>query len=292
MWLRLSIMCLSIIALPAQSNKNDLVHYQAAADGVLAQARYVSGEPTKPAVLILHGFLATHQFSTVQTLQDFLSFEGYSTLAPTLSLQIPLRNQSLNCNSLHTHTLQQDINEIHGWIKWLENRGHKQIVLIGHSSGSQQLLEALIQHQPASVKALISTSLFYLNGEELGIRQQDLQIAQQQLEQTQPVPQKFNFLYCQQDYLATAESYLSYLVITRKQVIQNLNQLRLPTYTIMGSADSRYQLVGESWLQELADTSTQLITIAGANHFFAQQHEVTLQQQIQHILNKLEGLND
>ncbi len=292
MWLRISIMCLTFIAVPAQSNKNDIIHFQASADSPLAQARYIKGDPNKPTVLILHGFLATHHFSTVQTMQDQLSFDGYTSLTPTLTLQVPLRNQSLNCNSLHTHTLQQDLNEIQGWIKWLENHGHQHIVLIGHSSGSQQLLEALIQHTPASIKALISTSLFYLNGEELGIRQQDLQIAHQQLKQPHAEPQKFNFLYCQQDYLATAESYVSYLVINRQRVIQQLNQLKLPSYTIMGSADSRYQLVGKEWLGELAKTTTNLITIEGANHFFAHQHEATLHQQIQQILVGLEAAHD
>jgi len=81
-------------------------------------------------------------------------------------------------------------------------------------------------------------------------------------------------------------------VINRQRVIQQLNQLKLPSYTIMGSADSRYQLVGKEWLGELAKTTTNLITIEGANHFFAHQHEATLHQQIQQILVGLEAAHD
>lgn len=274
--------------LPLSLQAQDVIQYQAATESPVSQARYIDGDRDKPAIFILHGFLATYDFPTVQGLQDYFSFAGYPTLAPTLSLGIPLRKSSLNCNSLHTHTLEQDINEIFGWIEWLEQQGHDNIILIGHSSGSQQLLEALGQKQPDSIKAAFLTSLFFLNSERLGIKAEDLAKAKTALQQTNLKPQKYNFLYCQNDYLATPQSYLSYMISTRQRVLELLNKIELPTYSVMGSQDSRYQQVGSDWIAQLQQTRSQVVMIEGANHFFSHDHEPQLHRTILQLIEQLE----
>lgn len=283
-YLILALCNLLLFSLAAQAKQ---VTLQASEDHVPGQARYLDTGQAQPAILILHGFSATHHYPTVQALQDYFNLSGYTTLAPTLSLQIPLRSQPVQCNSLHTHTLQQDIAEVSAWIGWLEQQGHNQIILIGHSSGSQTLLEAMIPHAPQSVKALILTSLFYLSGEELGNLESEIQLAQDLLKQGQNSPRKFNFLFCQNDYLATPESYLSYLSITRARVIETINQLSIPSYSLMGSADTRYNQVGETWLNELNTSQTELRIIEGANHFFTGEHEGQLHDQVEAIINQI-----
>ena len=281
------VFTLCILLLFAPPLKAERVTLQASDSHVQGQARYLDNGRERPAILILHGFSATHNYPTVQALQDYFTLSGFTTLAPTLSLQIPLRSQPVQCNSLHTHTLQQDIIEVKVWINWLEQQGHNQIILIGHSSGSQTLLEAMIPQTPESIKALILTSLFYLNGEELGNLESEIQIAQKLLAQGNNAPRKFNFLFCQNDYLATPESYLSYLTITRARVLETINQLSVPSYSLMGSADSRYSQVGEKWLSELDASQTELSIIEGANHFFTGEHEGLLHDQVESIINKL-----
>lgn len=283
-YLVLTLCNLLLFALPLQAKQ---VILQASTSHVEGQARYLDNGHNRPALLILHGFSATHNYPTVQALQDYFSLSGFTTLAPTLSLQIPLRSQPVQCNSLHTHTLQQDIAEVNAWIDWLEQQGHQDIILIGHSSGSQTLLEAMIPHTPKSIKALILTSLFYLNGEELGNLESEIQIAQDLLSQGNNAPRKFNFLFCQNDYLATPESYLSYLTITRARVLETINQLDIPSYSVMGSADSRYTQVGEKWLRELNASQTELSVIEGANHFFTGEHEGLLHDRVEAIINKI-----
>ncbi|BBP42942.1 DUF1749 domain-containing protein [Thiosulfativibrio zosterae] len=251
-----------------------------------AQAEFVSGA-SDIAVLINHGFLTTNKFSTVQSLINAIKDQGHSVLSPNLTLGINMREQSLKCNSLHTHTLEEDVTEINAWVDWLIAKGYQKIVLLGHSSGSQELLLSQITHPKPEVKLAIFTSLFYLNGKDLGTLDSDLALAKKLIDTNQTTPQKFSFLFCQKNYLATPESFLSYHKLTRQQNLDYLNAITIPSYTIMGSADKRYQKVGENWLDELKATKTHLEVIEGANHFFSSEHEFDLQDKINEIINTL-----
>lgn len=251
-----------------------------------AEAEFFKGEASKPAVLILHGFLTTNQFHTVKSMANAIQEGGYTTLSPTLTLNINLRKQSVKCNSIHTHTLQDDINEIQAWIAWLKQKGYQEIVLFGHSSGSQELLAYLEQQQDPAIKLAIFTSLFYLNGPELGTQPLDIAYAAQAIKDNKLTPHKYSFLFCKKDYYATPESFLSYQKLDRSYILKQLSNLTIPSYTLMGSADKRYQDVGLNWLDELKNTSTHLILVEGANHFFSSEYEFDLQEQLIKILGQ------
>jgi len=143
-----------------------------------AVAEYSKGDVKKPAVLILHGFLTNNQFHTITAISDTLQLEGYTTLAPNLTLGINLRRNPLSCSSIHTHTLGQDLQEIDQWVQWLTQQGHDRIILLGHSSGSQQLVEYLVSYPHPNIKQVILNSTFYLNGQEIGTRARDIEQAQ------------------------------------------------------------------------------------------------------------------
>lgn len=83
--------------------------------GIPASAEYLAGERDKPAVLLLHGFLQTYEFSTVTTLARGLHDAGYTILSPTLSLNIPGRKQRLACEAVHKHSMDDDVAEIARW---------------------------------------------------------------------------------------------------------------------------------------------------------------------------------
>ena len=249
-----------------------------------AQADYHKGDANKPAILIIHGFLTTNQFHTVTSMAQGFKDEGFTVLAPTLTLGINLRKQSVKCNSIHTHTLENDIIEIDEWIKWLELQGKKEVVVIGHSSGSQELLALLEEKPQPNVKLAIFTSLFYLNGTDLGTIPEELDYAAEALASNNTKPHKYSFLFCKNDYYATPQSFLSYHKLTREYVLNELKNLTIPHYTIMGSADKRYQSVGVNWLNELKETGTNLITVEGANHFFSSEYEFDLQENLVKII--------
>ncbi len=275
---------LLLIALQA---KAETIVHDISSLNLKAEAEYVAGSEDKTAVLILHGFLTTNKFHTVTAMAQGLQEEGYTTLTPTLTLNISQRQNSVKCNSIHTHTLEKDVIEVAEWVKFLKEQGHKKVVLLGHSSGSQELVELLNTRKDIDIQAAIFTSLFYLRGKELGTLQSEMNYAQQALKNKQDRPHKYSFLFCKSNYYAVPQSFLSYLKLDRTYILNSLKNLSIPTYTIMGRADKRYQSVGESWLKELEQTGTNLIIIDGANHFFSSEHEFDLQDTLNKIMNNL-----
>ena len=278
--LSISLLCACI---PAQAST---VAQKLPSLSLTAEAEYMKGEAGKPAVLILHGFLTTNQFHTITSVSNFLHSEGFSTLAPTLTLNISQRRSLLRCNSLHTHTLERDTAEVDYWVQWLQAQGHDKIILIGHSSGSLNILEYLATKSDTPVSSAIFTSLFYLNGEELGILPDEVESARMLLKNRINKPSTYHFLFCNNQYYATPQSFLSYLKFDKNYTIQALKLVEVPNHTIMGGADKRFQKVGREWLNTLESTPTNLVVIEGANHFFSNEYEFDIQDRILQILNQ------
>ncbi len=139
--MRAFLVCLLISMFPAAAQAA-IVQLEVR-PGITASAEYLIGERSKPAVLLIHGFLQTREFPTVATLARGLQDASYTVLSPTLSLNIPSRTQSLACEAVHKHSMDEDVDEIGRWVRWLKSNGHRDIVLLGHSFGSLQLLAYL-----------------------------------------------------------------------------------------------------------------------------------------------------
>lgn len=90
-----------------------------AGNGLRAVARFWKGDAGKPVAMILHGFLQTRDFSTVRSLAESLADDDYTVLAPTLTLGLMRRAQSLPCEAIHTHGMDMDVDEIGRWSRWL-----------------------------------------------------------------------------------------------------------------------------------------------------------------------------
>src|SRR3569833_1002901 len=90
--MRLYLLCLlmSVFSVAAHA----AIVQQEMRPGIPANAEYLIGQRSKPAVLLLHGFLQTREFPTVATLARGLQDAGYAVLLPTLSLNIPNRMRS------------------------------------------------------------------------------------------------------------------------------------------------------------------------------------------------------
>ncbi|SFR61062.1 alpha/beta hydrolase [Thiomicrospira sp. ALE5] len=258
--------------------------------GFLLQAHYVAAEPDDKtlAVLVLHGFLTNNDFHTVQSLLSGLNDLGVAGLAPNLSYGINARQSSRNCDSLHTHTLEDHRNEINLWIDWLTQQGYQNIILLGHSSGSQYLTYSHATEPHSAVGKLILTSMFYFAGEDIGTRSADLRVARHSLVSGNPIPSKFSLMYCDQDYFATPESYLSYKQLTREQTLSYLKIASVPVSIVMGSGDEILHKIDPGWLEALDNTGAKVITIEGANHFFSSLHEFDLQENIAIIIQSFQ----
>ena len=238
------------------------------------------------AVLINHGFLTTNQFHTIRSMVQAMNDLGVATLSPNMSYGISERRDSLKCDSLHTHTLEDNRTEINAWVDWLVNQGYQHIVLLGHSSGSQDLLFAQATEPHSAVELMILTSIFYFNGVELGTKPNDLSRARHMMLSGTPRPANFSLLFCQDNYFATPESFLSYHQLTRQQNLANLAFIPVPVHAIMGTEDEILMRVGHHWLEELGQAGAQMHPIEGANHFFSSMHEFDLQDRLTFILNE------
>lgn len=239
--------------------------------GISASAEYLIGERSKPAVLLLHGFLQTREFPTVATLASGLQDAGYPVLVPTLSLNIPGRRQSLACEAVHRHGLEDDVYEIGRWVAWLKSRGHSSIVLLGHSFGSLQLLAYLSSQPDAAVKGFIGASLVEA---QVGAAARPALIAQlenrvrdkQRALVTRPLS------FCR-NYTSTPEGLLSYVRWDQTRLLAALRQSPVGVKLIMGDAD---HVVGRGWLEALQHVQVPMAIVKGANHFMDGAHEFDL----------------
>lgn len=246
-------------------------------NGLTARANYQAGEPGKPAVLLLHGFLQTYDFPTIHRMFDALAGEGYTVLAPNLTLGVTHRGQSLACEAVHTHTMEGDGEEIAAWLAWLKRRHKGPVVLIGHSIGSLVLLNFLDTHRRTRVAKLIGVSIVegrlrYDKTERAGQLAEMRQRAARG--DRQPVVQQFSF--CQR-LTATPESYASYLAWSPEHILRTTRTLAVPVVFIMGGRDDR---LGAGWIEQLRKTPARVHVIEDANHFMDGEHEFDLMDRV------------
>jgi pimeloyl-ACP methyl ester carboxylesterase len=267
--MRAFLLCLLLSALPASAHAA-IVRLEMR-PGIPASAEYLAGQPDKPAVLLLHGFLQTRTFATVATLARGLNDAGYSVLSPTLSLGIPNREKSLACEAVHTHSLDDDVAEIARWVVWLKSRGHRSIVLLGHSFGSMQLLAYLAGRPDGAVKAYIGTSLIEA---QVGDTARGPLIAQleRQVRRRERALVNQPLSFCR-NYLSPPEALLSYVRWDAARTLAALKQAPVSTRLIMGSADA---MLGRNWIRSLEDLQTPMVVVQGANHFMDGEHEFDL----------------
>lgn len=278
--MRAYLLCLLISVFPAAAHA-ELVR-QLMRPGIPASAEYLAGERSKPAVLLVHGFLQTREFSTVTTLARGLHDAGYTVLSPTLSLNIPGRKQSLACEAVHKHSLDDDVAEIDHWVRWLKSQGHPAIVLVGHSFGSMQLLAYLSAKPDAAVQGYLGASLIEA---QIGSTDRSTLIAQLEEralnKQRDLVNQPLSF--CRK-YPSTPEGLLSYVRWDQARVLASLERSPVGVQLIMGDADD---MMGGGWLKALQHMQVPMVVVKGANHFMSGEHEFDL---LDNALKYLDGI--
>ncbi len=249
-----------------------------------ARAEYRPGRPELPAVLLLHGFLQTQDSPTVHQLTDNLGTEGYTVLAPTLSLDVPARRQSLACEAIHTHTLEDALREIGAWVAWLKAR-HPRIVLLGHSFGSVELLAYVQQHPDKAIRKLIGVSIIegrYRAGEDAR-RRKIAELRGLASSAGRPAVVRQQFSFCRQ-IQGTPQSLLSYLQWSPERILGAARSVHTATTFIVGSRDD---LMGPAWIGRLRQTGARVVVIEGANHFMKGEHEFNL---LDSVLDELKAL--
>jgi len=244
--------------------------------GIVVNADYSFATNKYPAVLLLHGFLQTRQFSTVVSMKGALADSGYTTLAPTFSLGISNRRRSLPCSAIHTHTMEEDVAEIDFWVKWLLSKGHEKVVIVGHSFGSLQGLAYINKYSNHVVKSLVAVSLVDVENEvgKAGIKKQ-IESANRTLATDAGLLGKYHVSFCK-EYVAPPAAVLSYAKWSRFKIISALKNLT-DVKVIMGSADDR---MNADWAERLEKNGVEITLIEGANHFFDGLDEFDLNENV------------
>jgi dienelactone hydrolase len=243
--------------------------------GRAVSADFHAGNHGKPAVLVLHGFLQTRAFPTIVSVVDGLSTAGYTVLAPTLSLGISRRDKSLACEAVHLHTLEEDAAEVAFWVRWLMQKGHTHIILVGHSFGNLQLLTYLGRDPAPAVKQVLMISL-----SDVEVKQdarQRARIAQDlrnRAARGDTTLVEAEFGHCRK-YVAPPTALLSYMKLSRRSILDSLAGSPVPAAAIMGGKDDR---MGPDWVDRLVSRGIAVRVIPGATHFFDNQYEFDLQE--------------
>lgn len=245
---------------------------------VTGLADYRPGESGKPAVLVMHGFLQTHEFATVQSLVNELPTFGYAVLAPTLSLGIDRRRTSLDCDAVHTHDLPQDLAEIRAWTKWLADRGHERIVLVGHSTGSTHLLAYVDASPHPAVTRLLTTSLTPFAAASTAA---DRERARAMLADAGKAVGHFSFGFCRGSYVSPPTNFLSYMGWDTSRVVEAAVASPVPVSVLQGGGDTR---LPPALNGRLAEAGIGVSTLPGADHFFGGIHEFEFQDWVRSYL--------
>jgi pimeloyl-ACP methyl ester carboxylesterase len=106
-------------------------------------------------VLITHGTQAHAGLELMRGLQAGLQARGRHSLAITLSLGLDDRHGLWSCDTPSRYRHEDAIGEIGAWVDWLEARGAKDLVLMGHSRGASQSLWYTAEHSSDNIRSLV-----------------------------------------------------------------------------------------------------------------------------------------
>ena len=254
--------------------------------GIVATADFRAGQSSRPAVLLLHGFLQTRHAPPMSSLANTLADQGYTVLTPTLTLGINRRTKSLGCEAVHTHTLEGDIAEISFWVNWLAHKGYGSIALIGHSFGSTQILYYLAQKPNPAVKKSILTSLVPLLSKPQEV--QKTLARMKQARTSEHALERFTVSYCSNNYVAPAAAYLSYVANDSSKTLDQFGKTKVPVEVILGAADTAMESI---WPEKIRTRGIPVTVIDKAGHFFDGAQEFDLADKVETILKTLPAGN-
>jgi len=267
-------LCLLALLMLPNSASSEIIT-ETLPNNMVVTAEYKLGDPNKPAVIVLHGFLQTYTFLATHNIIEGLADLDFTVVGPNLSLGVPVRKRSLQCEAVHQHSLSSDLDEIYFWLRWLQVKGHNQVIFVGHSWGSQHALAYLTSHRDKSnVVGLVAISLVPSESNPKLMSSQ-LKTINTKNNNSDDTLHKFVLSFCK-NYTSTTKGYLSYAEWNDEKLLSALKDITnkgRPVFTILGSADKRLR---KKWTKELASAGSRISVVQDANHFFSSSHEFDL----------------
>lgn len=229
-------------------------------------------------VMILHGLMGHNRMEIMDTAQQALLESEQSSLALNLSLGIDNRHGFYDCTKSHLHMQEDSLGEIKAWVAWLRGRGVKNITLMAHSRGANQVMVYAVEHIDPEIKLLVFLAPGTVMDSKLlfeGRFGKDflaiLDRANQLITQNRggEIMENTDFMYCPQAPVS-AQSFKSYY--DDKETFRNfpsfLPRITVPALIITGTADERQPDIANHVKPYVDGKMVQLKIVEGAGHFF------------------------
>lgn len=230
-------------------------------------------------VLILHGFLAHNKMEIIETAQQALLDNGYSSLAINLSLGIDNRQGFHGCDNPHRHIQDDAVTEIAEWVAWLRAKGVSRITLIGHSSGANQAMVYAVENLDSGVRRLVLLA-WGMSGSDYSQRRYEerynvnfnqftASLEKEVAQGNGDVLRKIDWNSCPQAD-TTPRSFLSYYSDNNRfsSFKANASRITIPVLAIIGSQDELQPNKSEILSSVNENKLIRVTTIEGADHFF------------------------
>ena len=198
------------------------------------------------------------------------------TIAPNISYGVNDRtNEFLSCDIKHFHNRHENVNEIIRWFLFAIEKDYENIILIGHSRGGQDVMNAyekITKDYPAESKKISSLVLLAPLTDDIDdinnkLKKSNNTTINQLLRKDKDAFIKINFLSCP-DAKVKVSSFLSYYNLSpNEQVVQILKDVKINTYVFTASEDN-FVPKTHSKLSNISNDNVKLIQIEGSDHFF------------------------
>lgn len=113
------------------------------------------GAISERMLLLLHGNRAHGEMEIIKLLQETLQSKGIGSLAMTLSLGDSDRTGMYSCDPVQKYSVYDSIDELNAWLDWLEGKGAKEIFIVGHSLGGNQVSVFMAKHDRPTVHGAV-----------------------------------------------------------------------------------------------------------------------------------------
>ncbi len=230
-------------------------------------------------IVMTHGTLAHNKMEIMVTLQQLLSDRGLSSLAINLDLGVKDRKGFYDCATPHTHLHTDAILEIDSWVNWLKSKGAKDLTLLGHSRGGNQIAWYLAEHDDPVIKRVIliapqTWSKTYAEKNYKRLYKKALQPilnkAQAFIKAGKPEAwmEHTDFIYCK-DAKVMAKSFVSYYKPDKRMDTPYLlNKIKKPVLVFVGTEDTVVKNLDKVVAPMADGKKIKLVVIDGADHSF------------------------
>jgi pimeloyl-ACP methyl ester carboxylesterase len=247
---------------------------------------------------MLQGTMAHANMEIMATLAEVFAEYGIESLRVSLSLGFDDRYGMLDCGVEHRHRHGDAVGELAAWFRWLEERDRRDILLLGHSRGTNQVARYAVTRDLPAPKGLVLVAPGVRDAQGLSAGHQDrggqalAPLVQQASElvgsgRGEQIIGPVAFLHCD-DARVTAASFLSYYADDPAfDTLALAAGAGLPVLVFAGSEDPLSRGVDEAVLEYQGSAPLEFIQIDGADHFFRDLYAYDLAEAVQAWLDSL-----